>query len=80
MKNLWKNFNYFYKEDKKKYITLIIIMLIVAYANTLTPQIIGIIIDQITQNTLTLKALSIWGLILILEHQWNYIINQVICL
>ncbi len=61
MKNLWKNLSYFYQEDKKKYILLIIIMLVVAYANTLTPQIIGIIIDQITQNTLTLKALIMWG-------------------
>lgn len=66
MRNLWKNLSYFYKEDKKKYITLIIIMLIVAYANTLTPQIIGIIIDQITQNTLTVQALIIWGIMLIM--------------
>ncbi len=66
MRNLWKNLSYFYKEDKKKYITLIIIMLIVAYANTLTPQIIGIIIDQITQNTLTVQALIIWGIMFIM--------------
>ncbi len=76
MDKLWEILSEFFKKDQKKYILLIIIMLIIAYANTITPKIIGTIIDQIAQNSLTMSELIQAGIILVGIIGLIYVMNM----
>ncbi|WP_449540110.1 ABC transporter transmembrane domain-containing protein [Ferdinandcohnia sp. Marseille-Q9671] len=56
---------WFFKQEKKSYLTGIFLLLIVAFLELIPPKVIGMIVDFITQGTLTIDSLMKWlGLLL----------------
>lgn len=55
MITLFKNLSWYFKANKRKYIILLIIVLLISYLTTLTPKLIGELIDQIAMSELTFE-------------------------
>jgi ATP-binding cassette subfamily B multidrug efflux pump len=70
-KNLW----WFFKEERLSYIFGIIMLILVALMELVPPQIIGMVIDSITGNTLTAKSLAIFLLILVVTAILTYVVR-----
>lgn len=51
---------WFFKREKKAYLSGVIALFIVSLLALIPPRIIGIIVDQIAQNTLTVQTLLLW--------------------
>lgn len=58
---------WFFKKEKKAYITGIIALIIVAVLQLIPPRIVGWTVDEITDNSLTFGKLSIFILILVVN-------------
>lgn len=65
--------SWFFKQEKRAYITGILLLLIVAFLQLIPPKIIGIIVDEIHQKSLTSVKLLQWLLILIITGLMMYI-------
>lgn len=74
--------SWFFKQERKAYITGTILLLLVALLQLVPPKVIGIVVDEIDNGTLTIKNLLIWisvlvgaGLCLyILRYYWRIMI------
>lgn len=55
MIRLFKNLGWYFKANKRKYIILLVIVLLISYLATLTPKLIGELIDQIAMSELTFE-------------------------
>lgn len=51
---------WFFKREKKAYLSGVIALFIVSLLALIPPRIIGIVVDQIAQNTLTAQTLLLW--------------------
>ncbi|MFN7250730.1 MAG: ABC transporter transmembrane domain-containing protein [Anaerobacillus sp.] len=56
---------WFFKEEKKKYLTGILLLAFVSILSLLPPYIVGVIVDHIEGRTLSMTILYSWGLILL---------------
>jgi ATP-binding cassette, subfamily B, multidrug efflux pump len=52
--------SWFFKQERKAYITGIILLLIVAFLQLVPPKVIGIVVDEIDQGVFTLGDLFMW--------------------
>lgn len=52
--------SWFFKQERKAYITGIILLLIVAFLQLVPPKVIGIVVDEIDQGVFTLGDLFLW--------------------
>ncbi len=76
MKTLFKNISWFIKREKKSYIKMILILILISFLTTLTPKVIGLSIDSIAFGTLN-KAKFIWiAISLILLPLSLYFLNK----
>jgi len=64
---------WFFKQEKKSYITGTVLLLLVALFTLIPPKIIGIIADHIAQQTLTWKTLSFWMGVLVVTGFSMYV-------
>ncbi len=55
---------WFFKQEKRSYITGILLLLAVAILELVPPKVIGIVIDEVGTNTITKESLLKWCLIL----------------
>ncbi|WP_064093592.1 ABC transporter transmembrane domain-containing protein [Rossellomorea aquimaris] len=51
---------WFFLQEKKSYITGTILLLLVAFLQLIPPKIVGVVVDSIKSNTLTLKDMLKW--------------------
>ncbi|MDF1510718.1 ABC transporter transmembrane domain-containing protein [Robertmurraya sp. DFI.2.37] len=74
--------SWFFKQEKKAYITGIVLLLMVAFLQLVPPKIIGIVVDEIDQGTLAVGKLLLWiGLLIgaglsmyVLRYYWRIMI------
>ncbi|MEH7107353.1 ABC transporter transmembrane domain-containing protein [Bacillus sp. JJ1764] len=66
---------WFFKQEKKAYITGILLLLLVALLQLAPPKIIGIIADHIHEGTLTKGMLGKWMLLLVVTGLAMYILR-----
>jgi ATP-binding cassette, subfamily B, multidrug efflux pump len=73
---------WFFKQEKKAYLTGVLLLLFVAFLQLIPPKVIGLIVDHIEQRSLTLKMLGLYILLLvgaaltmyILRYYWRVMI------
>lgn len=63
--SIFRDLMWFFKQEKKSYLTGIFILLIVALLNLIPPYLIGRTIDSIRTDTLTKETLIEWSLLII---------------
>ena len=66
---------WFFKQRKRQYLIGILMLLLVAFLQLLPPKIIGYVVDEISQNTLTTEFLVKWLGILALASLGMYILR-----
>ncbi|PLR86218.1 ABC transporter transmembrane domain-containing protein [Bacillus sp. V33-4] len=66
---------WFFKEEKKSYISGIILLLFVAFLQLVPPKVIGIVVDHIENGTLSGRILLQWIGILIVAAMMMYILR-----
>lgn len=66
---------WFFKQEKKAYITGIIILAMVAFLQLIPPKIVGIIVDTIKENQLTGVMLAKWIAVLIIAALAMYVLR-----
>jgi ATP-binding cassette, subfamily B, multidrug efflux pump len=66
---------WFFKQEKKAYLTGIILLLFVALLQLIPPKIVGFLADQMKDGTLTSRSLMKWVLILIVTALLMYVIR-----
>lgn len=74
---IFKKLGWFFKQEKKAYISGVIALFIVSLLGLLPPRIIGILVDQIAQNTLTSRVLMIWVSVLIVAAIAQYLLRYI---
>ncbi|NRD79065.1 ATP-binding cassette domain-containing protein [Bacillus sp. BRMEA1] len=74
MKVFW-DLSWFFKQEKKAYLSGIFFLLVVAFLQLVPPKIIGIVADEIHDGTLTKGLLVKWLLILIAAALVTYILR-----
>ncbi|HZG59384.1 MAG TPA: ABC transporter transmembrane domain-containing protein [Anoxybacillus sp.] len=80
--SIFKDLMWFFKQEKKAYITGILLLILVALLELVPPKVIGIVIDHIKEETLTTEILWKWMLILLavavalylLRYAWRILI------
>lgn len=68
---------WFFKQEKKAYITGIFLLFGVALLELVSPKVIGIIVDEISTNTLTARSLLMWASILVVTGITMYILRYI---
>lgn len=66
---------WFFKQEKRPYLSGIALLVIVAVLELLPPKIIGMVVDYIANNTLTIERLIQWMVILIVAALAQYILR-----
>lgn len=66
---------WFFKQEKKAYLSGILVLLIVALLILIPPRAIGIIVDHIQAGTLTLGVLTFWVSMLLLSGITMYVLR-----
>lgn len=64
---------WFFKEEKKKYISGIFLLILVSLLSLIPPYIIGVIVDHIEKETLTISTLTNWSIVLLIIAAFIYI-------
>lgn len=68
---------WFFRQEKKAYFTGIVALLLVAIVQLVPPKVIGIIIDEIAADNLSMKKIMMWVLILVLAAVLQYVFRFV---
>jgi ATP-binding cassette, subfamily B, multidrug efflux pump len=66
---------WFFKQEKKAYITGVLLLLIVAFLQLVPPKVIGLVVDHIEQGSLTMKILGTYVLLLVGAALMMYILR-----
>lgn len=66
---------WFFKQRKKQYLIGILMLLFVAFLQLLPPKIIGYVVDEISQKTLTTEFLVKWLVVLALASIGMYVLR-----
>jgi ATP-binding cassette, subfamily B, multidrug efflux pump len=75
--SIFKDLMWFFKQEKKAYVTGILLLMLVALLELVPPKVIGIVIDHIKDETLTTRILGKWILILLAVAVTLYILRYV---
>jgi ATP-binding cassette, subfamily B, multidrug efflux pump len=75
--SIFKDLMWFFKQEKKAYVTGILLLMLVALLELVPPKVIGIVIDHIKDATLTIEILGKWILILLAVAVTLYILRYV---
>ena len=69
------NLAWFFKQEKRAYIIGIIMLFGVALLELVAPRVIGIVVDQINNGTLTSEKLLNWVILLVVVGITMYILR-----
>lgn len=64
---IFRKLSWFFKEEKKNYFIGVSTLILVAVIQLIPPRVIGIVVDNITQNTLTRDKLVLWISVLVVS-------------
>lgn len=65
--DIFKKLSWFFKEEKKNYFIGVSTLVLVAIIQLIPPRIIGIVVDSITDKSLTTEKLTLWLVILVVS-------------
>lgn len=74
---IYKKLGWFFKQEKKAYITGVLFLFLVAIIQLVPPRIVGVIVDEVGQGTLTLKRLIQWLSILVIAAIGSYLFRYI---
>ncbi|MER2001131.1 MAG: ABC transporter transmembrane domain-containing protein [Carnobacterium inhibens] len=74
---IYKKLGWFFKQEKKAYITGIVFLFFVALIQLVPPRIIGIIVDEVSEGTLTSATLIKWLSFLIAAATASYLFRYI---
>lgn len=69
------NLAWFFKQEKRAYITGIILLFGVALLELVAPKVLGIVVDEISDGTLTTEKLLKWVVLLIIVGITMYVLR-----
>ncbi|GAA0337693.1 ABC transporter transmembrane domain-containing protein [Bacillus carboniphilus] len=68
---------WFFKQEKRAYISGVLVLLFVAVLQLVPPRIVGLVVDEIIQNEITVNGLLIWVGLLVLSGLAMYVLRYV---
>lgn len=74
---IFKKLGWFFKQEKKAYISGVIALFVVSIIALLPPRIIGIIVDQIASQTITMQSLIMWVSLLGVTAVAQYLLRYI---
>lgn len=74
---IYKKLGWFFKQEKKAYITGVLFLFLVAVIQLIPPRIIGIIVDEVSQGTLTFTRLIQWLSLLTVAALASYLFRYI---
>lgn len=74
---IFKKLGWFFKQEKKAYISGVTALVIVSIIALLPPRIIGIIVDQIALQTITMQSLIMWVSLLAATAVAQYLLRYI---
>ena len=74
---IFKKLGWFFKQEKKAYISGVIALFMVSIIALLPPRIIGIIVDQIALQTITMRSLIMWVSLLAATAVAQYLLRYI---
>ncbi len=74
---VFMNLAWFFKQEKRAYITGIILLFGVALFELVAPKVIGIVVDEINDGTLTTDKLLKWVVLLVIVGITMYILRYI---
>lgn len=72
---VFRDLSWFFKQEKKAYLTGIFMLFLVAILQLVPPRVIGIVADEIEASSITWGKLSVWISVLILAGMLMYILR-----
>lgn len=75
--NVFRDLFWYFKQEKRSYLTGILLLIMVAILDLLPPYIVGIVVDEIRKGELTTAALTEWALIILVVGIVIYILRYV---
>jgi ATP-binding cassette subfamily B multidrug efflux pump len=73
--NVFRDLMWYFKMEKKSYLTGVFLLVLVALLNLLPPYVVGVIVDQIRLGTLTADKLLKWVMLILLAGSLIYILR-----
>lgn len=77
---IFRKLGWFFRQEKKAYFWGITALVLVALVQLVPPKVIGIVIDEIAQDNLSLRKIIVWVLVLvlmaILQYTFRYVWRQ----
>src|SRR5690606_23450458 len=70
---VFRDLAWFFKQEKKAYLSGIFMLFLVAILQLLPPRVIGIVADEIGARTLTLGKLGLWIAVLVVAGLLMYV-------
>ncbi|GAB6426549.1 hypothetical protein bcgnr5382_53270 [Bacillus cereus] len=74
---VFMNLAWFFKQEKRAYITGIVLLFGVALLELVAPKVIGIVVDEINDGTLTTDKLLKWVVLLVIVGITMYVLRYV---
>ncbi len=77
MRDVFKHLGWFFKQEYKKYILAGIALLILAGTSVIPARVLGLVIEEIANRTISVNKLIIYGLLLLIIPISRYLVNIV---
>ncbi len=74
---IFKKLNWFFKQEWKSYVVGVFFLIIVAILQVVSPRVVGIIIDEIAQGTLSRSSLMKWVLLILVSGILQYLFRYI---
>lgn len=75
--SIFKKLSWFFKQEKRSYIIGVTALVLVAFVQLVPPKVIGIIIDEIAENGISLRTILFWVAILVLAAVTQYLFRYI---
>lgn len=75
--SIFKKLSWFFRQEWKSYFVGVFFLIIVAVLQVVSPRVVGIIIDEIAQGTLTMASLWKWSAIILIAGILQYLFRYI---
>jgi len=75
MKEIYKNIGWYFKQEYKRYILTFICLIILSASSVLPAKVLGLVIEEIAENTITVKSLILYVVLLLVIPVSRYFVN-----
>lgn len=75
--SIFKKLSWFFRQEWKAYFVGVFFLIIVAILQVVSPRVVGIIIDEIAQGTLTMASLWKWSAVILIAGVLQYLFRYI---